>query len=210
MRDKGYFRLSTFCDSVHGRLGGEACQFNSHFSPSILIIPTYLVNKIIKELHLRHQQASKHKTSSSSPNSRVYYKNMATPDNVRPLRAWVRNEYPLRFEEAVGLISEAVQRGLPTNRNQYQSVAVLMFHWQHDDIGVVPLENEMAQLFEQLFNYRVERYIVEPYPSMRNSQRTLSDRLTAFRNKYEGPQNLLIYVYSGHAWSGSSSFECLL
>lgn len=135
---------------------------------------------------------------------------MPTPDNVRPLRAWVKNEFPLKFEEAVGLISEAVRKGLPTSRNQYQKVAVLMLHWEHDDIGVVPLEDEMANLFEQLFNYAVERYVIEPYPLMRNSERNLSDRLTAFRNKYEGPRNLLIYVYSGHAWSGPSSFECRL
>lgn len=134
---------------------------------------------------------------------------MTTSTTVRPLRAWLKNEFPLQSEEAVGLISDAVQRGLPTTRN-YQSVAVLMFRWEHDDIGVVPLEDEMAALFEQLFNYRVERFTIDTYPSGRNSERLLSDRLIAFRNKYEGPRNLLIYVYSGHAWSGPSSFECIL
>lgn len=134
---------------------------------------------------------------------------MTTPNTVRPLRAWLKNKFPLQFEEAVGLISDAVQKGLPTSRN-YQSVAVLMFHWEHDDIGVVPLEDEMAASFEQLFNYTKERFTIDPYPSGRNSERLLSDRLLAFRNRYEGPRNLLIYVYSGHAWSGPSTFECRL
>jgi len=30
-------------------------------------------------------------------------------------------------------------------------MGVLMLHWEHDDIGVIPLETEMANWFEQLF-----------------------------------------------------------
>jgi len=53
-------------------------------------------------------------------------------------------------------------KDLQTSCIRYEKVTVLMFHWEHDDMRVPPLETKMAIKFGQLFDNTVERYVVEP------------------------------------------------
>lgn len=52
-------------------------------------------------------------------------------------------------------------------------MGVLMLHWEHDDIGVIPLETEMANWFEQLFIRIFGALCTRAHKSMRACQRQL-------------------------------------
>lgn len=121
---------------------------------------------------------------------------------VHPDRAWLDPGEPLRFTDAVKKINDAVKRGLPTRRGAYKRVAVLLFHWDNDDLGIAPLERELSRCFYNIFNHRVENYVIEAYPNRHNPTQNLSNRMVSFRATHQGDDNLLIYVYSGHAHSG--------
>lgn len=119
----------------------------------------------------------------------------------------MKTQWPLDYSQAVQAIHEAVEKGMTTHRKPYKNVAVLMFHWDNDDIGVAPLETELAQTFRHIFELTVEQYLILSRPPAGNPTQRLQNRLVAFRKKHQDPDNLLIYVYSGHAHSGASRSE---
>jgi len=133
---------------------------------------------------------------------------MATSNSVRPLRSWQRNSHPLEFSDAISQINAAVRKGLPTSRVAYEKVSVLMMHWDSDDIGVIPLERELGNVFRVIFRFVIEYYEIEASPLSHNPTQNLQNRLIKFRTDHQGDRNLLIYVYSGHASAGASSFAC--
>ncbi|KAL8922231.1 MAG: hypothetical protein Q9208_005310 [Pyrenodesmia sp. 3 TL-2023] len=99
-------------------------------------------------------------------------------------------------------ISEAVQRGLPNAQEQskYRKVGVLMMHWSNDNLGVAPLESELAKVFSEVYNFAVESYVIQADPPPGPPLGGLFNRrLWEFVDRYQGPQSLMIYVYSGYA-----------
>ncbi|KAL8760681.1 MAG: hypothetical protein Q9184_003150 [Pyrenodesmia sp. 2 TL-2023] len=120
-------------------------------------------------------------------------------------RASFNKTHQLNFSAAVAQINEAIQRGLPNAQEQskYRKVGVLMMHWSNDDLGTVPLETELATVFDKVYNFEVETYVIPAYPPPGPKLNVIfSRRLKDFVRKYEGPQSLMIYVYSGHADAG--------
>ncbi|KAL8899012.1 MAG: hypothetical protein Q9207_006408 [Kuettlingeria erythrocarpa] len=129
-----------------------------------------------------------------------------------PTRASFNKTYQPNFAAAVGQINEAIQRGLPSAQQQskYDKVAVLMMHWSNDNLGIVPLENELATVFYKVYNFAVETYVIPATPSPGPPLNVIFNRrLVEFVQRYDGPHSLLIYVYSGHANAGQWPYaEC--
>lgn len=126
-------------------------------------------------------------------------------DNSRSTHPITRNHtlnvYPTDFKKAVSDISAAVKMELSNAQKPFQQVSILMFHWKNDDLNVVGLEHELAHVFEKLYHYKVHRYVIDHAPPNRNPAQNLMARVLEFCAKAEGPNNLLIYVYSGHGWA---------
>ncbi|KAI4192735.1 MAG: hypothetical protein LQ346_004188 [Caloplaca aetnensis] len=120
-------------------------------------------------------------------------------------RASFNKTYQPNFAAAVGQINEAIQRGLPSAQQQskYDKVAVLMMHWSNDNLGIVPLEDELATVFYKVYNFVVEAYVIpDVAPPGQTISGAFSRRLMDFQDRYHGPRSLMIYVYSGHADAG--------
>ena len=86
--------------------------------------------------------------------------------------------------------------------NAYKKVAVGMIHFANDDIGVVPLENELASTFVNFYGIHDIRRIVIP----RNVRNTILYLNTTLLEPLAQNQNneancLLILVFSGHGVS---------
>lgn len=141
---------------------------------------------------------------------------MSASTDLHPVRAYPRTRGARErgFDEAVIQIREAVQAGLPGKRKPYLKVAVLMMHWDNDDIGVVALEDALGDTFATLYNFVVEKYQIPHQPQQPNQlinpTLNLIQRTSQFSGTHAGDNHLLIYVYSGHASAGSSSFGCIL
>ncbi|KAL8647062.1 MAG: hypothetical protein Q9210_005777 [Variospora velana] len=122
-------------------------------------------------------------------------------------RANLNKTYEPNFRSVVGQINEAIKRGLPDAQEQskYRRVAVLMIHWSNDNLGIVPLETQLAQVFAKVYNFTVETYSIPTIvPAGQSVTREFQRRLTKFVDSYEGPHSLMIYVYSGHADAGAA------
>ncbi|KAL8691519.1 MAG: hypothetical protein Q9224_004157 [Gallowayella concinna] len=112
-----------------------------------------------------------------------------------------RRTYQEDFEAATQEIHKAIQRGLPSAAPDYDTIAVLMIHWDNDNLGVQPLEHALAEVFKTTYHFNVETYVMQAYAKTSALHR-MHSRLINFAAKYQGPKSLFIYVYSGHADSG--------
>ena len=128
--------------------------------------------------------------------------------SVRPTRAWSRTT--IGIDDAVKDIETSISNALTSGREPYQKVVALLFHWDNDDMGVEPLENELAEIFRQFYDFDVEQEVIPADPERSTAAYFMQGRLLAFSNKYKGPGNLLIYVYSGHADPGHTGSGCFL
>ena len=135
---------------------------------------------------------------------------MASNSSVHPTRAYLTHRDPLTFTEAVTIIERAVNRALPGQYRPFEKVAVLMMYWDNDKRGSKPLQERLGAIFQSQFHYTVEHFAIPARPSTSTPSWHLMECLNTFRHTHEGPNNLLIYVYSGHASSGTSRSECLL
>lgn len=122
--------------------------------------------------------------------------------SVRPMRAFAQPPLAADFASVVDDINTAVEKGLPTAKRQYKKAAVLMFHWDIDDLSVVPLETELAKAFRDIFKFQVERYTLHAYPAEFDPTLNLRNPIDAFTARYSGSDSLIIIVYSGNALAG--------
>lgn len=127
--------------------------------------------------------------------------------STHPTHSYTQNHHPGDFKSAVEEIRDAVRKGLPRTQAPFQDVSVFLFHWKNDDIGVSPLEDRLAEVFSKLYHYKVERYVIDHAPADFSPSFHLSRAMVDFMVRRNGPHNLLIYVYSGHAWSGHITWE---
>lgn len=116
------------------------------------------------------------------------------------------NDFTMDFHDAVNEISVGLDNGLPRATTPFQQVSVFLFHWRDDDRNIVALEDELAEVFEKLYHYKVYRYVVDP-SSSGNLGIQLNMKISQFMEETDGPDNLLIYVYSGYAWLGTETWE---
>ncbi|KAL8685866.1 MAG: hypothetical protein Q9218_007498 [Villophora microphyllina] len=111
---------------------------------------------------------------------------------VRPKRAFPsRGTRGLKFDQAVNAINHGIRKAFPKNREAYLKVSVLLFHWDTDDIGVAPLEEELADVFRNMYNFNVERYELIANPTSHNPTTNLQFALMKFCNRAAGFECIL-------------------
>ena len=121
---------------------------------------------------------------------------------TKPKDAYMRPTTPKRLRDFATGLKTALNASLPSSGPNYSRVAVLAFHWENDNLGVVPLENDLLRIFSGTYHYDVESYTIP----LVNSVLSLSTKLSDWATRNSGAQTLRIYVYSGHAAaSGTTS-----
>ncbi|KAL8711948.1 MAG: hypothetical protein Q9220_003644 [cf. Caloplaca sp. 1 TL-2023] len=113
-------------------------------------------------------------------------------------RTGFKGLYQMDLTEATAQIDAAIARGLPTHSKPYKKVTVLMMHWDNDDMGVNAQERELAHIFTDVYNFTVESYLI-PTTGKGGPAIYAAMHVANFVKEHQGPQNLLIIVYSGHA-----------
>lgn len=84
--------------------------------------------------------------------------------------------------------------------SQHDTIAVSTMQCDIEDTGVTPLTTELSKLLTRRYNSVVEIYVIQDQPPTGATfTHTVTRRLVAFTDKYEGAKSLLIYSYSGHA-----------
>lgn len=79
-------------------------------------------------------------------------------------------------------------------QHSYAAVYVLLFSWEHDDLGVDTEIRQLDQVFGQAYGFWVERFLI---PNEEPDE-AIAEVLKDFVRKYQSPRSLLIVYYGGH------------
>jgi hypothetical protein len=71
----------------------------------------------------------------------------------------------------------------------------MAFHWANDEMGVDVLEGQLLEIFQQIYRYKVNTYVIP----LVNSEASLVYTLNGWFQANQGDGVLRIVVYSGHA-----------
>lgn len=82
-----------------------------------------------------------------------------------------------------------------TKFKPYRKTAVIAFHWQNDDMGVLPLERELLGVFKSVYGFETASFTIP----LIESQFKLLECLVSWSRRSSGEDTLRIFVYSGHA-----------
>jgi hypothetical protein len=114
----------------------------------------------------------------------------------KPKHAFRIHKPTKRLQEFAGNLQNALTRCLPTeNKQPYDKVSVLALHWFNDDLNVVPLEQELLDVFKNIYGFDVESYTIPKAKPMIY----LNSKLANWIVEYNDKRTLRICVYSGHA-----------
>ncbi|KAJ5405200.1 hypothetical protein N7465_006484 [Penicillium sp. CMV-2018d] len=80
----------------------------------------------------------------------------------------------------------------------YDKVSVLAFHWENDNLQVVPLENELLHVFRDDYRFETSSFTIPARQGV-ISHSALLRHLMGHADGAAGPHTLRIYVYSGHS-----------
>lgn len=111
----------------------------------------------------------------------------------KPPSAFEKTQHNANLDHFKKSLQRAVDDCMPTGVKPYKKVVVLMLHWANVDIGVEPLETELAEVFRKL-GYTVQRELINTTSLTASTTATC----TSFLSQHDEEGNLLIYVYSGH------------
>ena len=79
----------------------------------------------------------------------------------------------------------------------YSHVSVLLINWEANNLSdVEPETRELDETFKSYYEYQTERWKI---PSS-SSSKSLEEKLEQFKNAHDGPLEILIIYYGGHAW----------
>lgn len=81
----------------------------------------------------------------------------------------------------------------------YDKVSVVAFHWENDNLNVVPLETELLEVFRDQYRFDTSSYTIPIGPNV-NSNTQLIRHLLDHADQSSGENTLRIYVYSGHSY----------
>ncbi|KAK3333025.1 hypothetical protein B0T19DRAFT_473783 [Cercophora scortea] len=82
-----------------------------------------------------------------------------------------------------------------TRFSKYQAVKAFLVSWEDDDLGVEKELDELAQLFDDVYSYDVEKWKI---PSS-DQQERLDEKVRDVIKGWQSPSSLLIFYYAGHA-----------
>ncbi|KAL2842479.1 hypothetical protein BJX68DRAFT_257766 [Aspergillus pseudodeflectus] len=119
-----------------------------------------------------------------------------TTRSSKPKDAFRIHKPTKRLKEFAGNLQNALIRCIPTENEQpYDKVSVLALHWFNDDLNVVPLEQELLDVFKNIYGFNVESYTIPKAKPMIY----LNSKLANWTVEYNDKRTLRICVYSGHA-----------
>ena len=100
-------------------------------------------------------------------------------------------------KELQSAVNSALGSGTVT---PYKKVVVVLIHFEHDNIGVVPLENDLVATFREFYGITDFRRVELPRPANPEwvLQQALIQLITA---GYTEKNCLIILVFSGHGES---------
>ncbi len=116
--------------------------------------------------------------------------------STKPRNVYGRQKRAKELKDFADELNATIDQYFPTYDKPYGQVAVLALHWEHDDIGVQPLEAELLDVLRHRYNFWVESYEI---PNTANAGVQLVQKLANFTAKWDAEDALLIYIYSGHA-----------
>lgn len=134
----------------------------------------------------------------SSPHLLAICFTMAT---TKPVNAYSRQKHTVRLKDWALSLKEAIDALLPSGTKRYRQVAVIGFHWENDDMGVSSLEDNLLNIFKDIYNFNTESYTI---PTA-NCASSLQIKLGTWSQHWARPDVLRIYVYSGHAGPASTT-----
>lgn len=114
---------------------------------------------------------------------------------TKPSNAYGRRRQKQNLKASAKDLEDAISGVIPSHKKPYGQVAVLGMHWENDGMGVAGLERELLDVFREKYKFYTESY---PIP-VQASAAGLSNKLSAFSQKWAAPHALRVYVYSGHA-----------
>ena len=110
------------------------------------------------------------------------------------------NDHLESFEDFFEHLNRAAKTVLPRSSRRYREVVVLLLRWQDDDLGTETEVSDLEYVFQDMYHYRTERFLI---PSS-DSATQLEYKLNDFRRAYNHESSLLILYYGGH---GSLDFN---
>ncbi|MCJ1389542.1 hypothetical protein MMC18_002399 [Xylographa bjoerkii] len=84
----------------------------------------------------------------------------------------------------------------------YKDATVLLLSWtdNKDDMGVQKEVDELAEVFDELFNYEVEKVCLKP---KKQNHMKREREVSRFLKRYDGPNTLLVVYYAGRGRPGA-------
>jgi hypothetical protein len=98
------------------------------------------------------------------------------------------------FEDFFKHLNQAAKTTLPRTSRRYRDVVVLLLRWEEDDLGTETEISDLERVFQDMYHYRTERYLI---PS-KDSETQLEYFLNDFRRAHDDEASLLILYYGGH------------
>ncbi|KAM7196233.1 hypothetical protein V8F33_006345 [Rhypophila sp. PSN 637] len=102
------------------------------------------------------------------------------------------------FDVAIKALSAKVSDKWATRSLPYLRVAVLLLHWEEDDLGVEDEISELQDLLTRFFRYAVEPWVI-PKGKPKRVYMALMKKLHDFTEAHDTQDTLLWIYYGGHA-----------
>jgi len=94
----------------------------------------------------------------------------------KPLHGYHKKKPQKNIQQFASELEKAVNAGLPSNTRPYDGVFALATHWSNDKMGVAPLEDDLCRGFDTVYDYTVEKYLIEAMPSQYDTRKTTINR----------------------------------
>jgi hypothetical protein len=126
--------------------------------------------------------------------------------NPKPLRSRYPAAHQAHFDKFAKDLEPAVQQWVPTDLEGYKSAAVLSIDWSNDTMGVSNLRNDLLQILNRVYGFKVENYVLNANAPLADIALNFRKKLMDFTNKQgstkANAKHLLVYYYSGHSDTG--------
>ena len=103
-----------------------------------------------------------------------------------------------RLDKAVKSLSKDVRSRWGSRHLPYTNVSALLIRWEQDDLGVEAESRALEDLLRRWFNYSTEEWCI-PHVPRAKAYMALLTKVNDFLEQHDGPENLLIIYYGGHA-----------
>ncbi|OJD38889.1 hmg-i hmg-dna-binding protein [Diplodia corticola] len=117
--------------------------------------------------------------------------------STKPAHAYRVQRTLDRLQDFAKDVEKSVNTILPTGATRYGKVAVLGYTWSNDDMKCAQAEGELFKVLRKYYNFITESYIIDATSQTINAN--LQRAFIKFREKHQGSDTLLIFIYSGHS-----------